>query len=48
MDSDEKVEALKRLIELSEYFKYDDTYKRHVKKVKKEIKRLGGDKRVKN
>jgi hypothetical protein len=43
MDNSEKILLLKKLLEYSKYFDYDDAYKHHVKKIKKEIKRIRGD-----
>ena len=40
MNNAKKVEKLKRMIELSRFFDYDENYDKHVKKIKKEIKRL--------
>ena len=39
------IEKLTRVKELSRFYDYDSNYKKHLKEIKKEIKRLTGDRK---
>ena len=45
MNVEDVVENLTRVKEISRFYDYGNEYKKHIKKIKKEIKRIGKDRK---